>query len=160
MNSDEFEDLWKEHFQSVARTAYLVTGDIHEATDCAQEAFVRALQRWPTVRNLDRPEGWVHRVATNLAISSARRKRFSKKIARIPLKASMPGPEPPDDELQRAMLLLTESQRAVVALRFYLDWSVDEVAAALGKAPGTVRALTHQAMERLRDSIQQEVADE
>jgi RNA polymerase sigma-70 factor (sigma-E family) len=153
----DFEELWTKHFRSVARTAYLVTGDPQEAHDCAQEAFVRALQRWSKVGNLEKPEGWVHRVATNLAISSARRRRPRRSIE-VP--AVTAGPEPSDDELRRALLLLTPAQRAVVALRFYLDWSVEEVADALGKAPGTVRALTHQAMQRLRESVHQEILDE
>jgi RNA polymerase sigma-70 factor, ECF subfamily len=149
VTTDDFEDLWKTHYWSVARTAYLITGDTEEAKDCAQEAFIRALQRWPKVRGLDRPESWVHRVATNLAISSARRRRLG---SRAPIDTMAP-PEPPDEELRRALLTLTPDQRAVVALRFLLDWSVEDVASALGKAPGTVRAITHQSMERLRGSL-------
>jgi RNA polymerase sigma-70 factor (sigma-E family) len=154
---DDFEELWRDHFRSVTRTAYLITGDPQEAYDCAQEAFVRALQRWSKVGSLEKPEGWVHRVAANLAISSARRHRFPRTI-QTPSVVS--APEPPDDELRRALLQLTPAQRAVIALRFYLDWSVGEVAEALGKAPGTVRALTHQGMQRLRESAPQETTDE
>lgn len=158
MPSDDFEDLWTTHLRSVTRTAYLITGDAQEAHDCAQEAFVRALQQWRKVSRLERPEGWVHRVATNLAISSARRQK-----RRAPFSALEPiGPEPspPDDALRRALMVLTPPQRAAIALRFYLDWSVDDVAEALGKAPGTVRALTHQGMERLRGLLHEESVDE
>jgi RNA polymerase sigma-70 factor (sigma-E family) len=155
--SDDFEELWRDHFRSVTRTAYLITGDAQEAHDCAQEAFVRALQRWSKVGSMEKPEGWVHRVATNLAISSARRRRFPWTIE---TPTAVPAPEPPDDGLRRALLRLTPAQRAVIALRFYLDWSVQDVADALGKAPGTVRALTHQAMQRLRESAPQETTDE
>ena len=156
MPSDDFEELWRDHFRSVTRTAYLITGDAQEAHDCAQEAFARALQRWSKVGGMEKPEGWVHRVAMNLAISSARRRRFPW---RIETPTVAPAPEPPDDGLRRALLRLTPAQRAVIALRFYLDWSVQDVAEALGKAPGTVRALTHQAMQRLRESLQ-ETTDE
>jgi RNA polymerase sigma-70 factor (ECF subfamily) len=158
VDRDDFEDLWRTHFRSVTRTAYLITGDVQEAADCAQEAFARALQRWSSIGALDHPEGWVHRVATNLAISSVRRRWPRRKAG--PAEAHVPEAEPPDEELRRALLLLPPAQRAVVALRFYLDWSVEDVAATLGKAPGTVRALTHQAMERLREYIHEEVPDE
>ena len=156
MATDDFEDLWTAHYWSVTRTAYLITGDVEEAKDCAQEAFVRALQRWSKVRLLDRPESWVHKVATNLAISSTRRRRFRRGSS--PDAVTML--EPVDEDLRRAMSSLTADQRAVIALRFYLDWSIDDVATALGKAPGTVRAVTHQAMERLRASLKDNVFDE
>jgi RNA polymerase sigma-70 factor (sigma-E family) len=154
--TDDFEALWTAHYWSVTRTAYLITGDAEEAKDCAQEAFVRALQRWSKIRLLDRPEAWVHKVATNLAISSTRRRRFRGRAS--PDAVTMP--EPADEDLQRAMRSLTADQRAVIALRFYLDWSIEDVATALGKAPGTVRAVTHQAMERLRASLKDNVLDE
>lgn len=152
----DFEALWTAHYWSVTRTAYLITGDAEDAKDCAQEAFVRAFQRWPKIQELDRPESWVHRVATNLAISSARRRRYRRGIARV----VVPPPEPPDDTLRRALMSLPPAQRAAVALRYYLDWSVEDVAATLGKAPGTIRALTHQGMERLRASIEEDIFDD
>jgi len=149
MSRDEFERLWKMHFPAVTRTAYLILGDSHEARDIAQEAFTRAFQHWRKVSRLDCPEGWVHRVAANLAVSACRRRA----LTRVEPQLTVGGPEPPDDELARAVAALTPAQRAVIAMRFYLDWSVDDVAHALGKRPGTVRALTHQAMERLRRDL-------
>jgi DNA-directed RNA polymerase specialized sigma24 family protein len=154
MSSDEFEEFWKRHVAAVTRTAYLILGDPDEASDLAQEAFVRASQHWKKVSRLDRPEGWVHRVATNMAVSARRRKPIRPEPER-----TLPGPEPPDTELLAALASLTPSQRAVVALRFYLDWSVEDTAAALDKRPGTVRALTHQAMERLRLHLSREPLD-
>jgi RNA polymerase sigma factor (sigma-70 family) len=153
MDDEVFEAMWREHYQPVARSAYLVVGDREEAADVAQEAFARALQRWPEVRQLDRPESWVHKVAVNLAISRRRAlgRRF-RALREIPVVAS---PDPPRDDLAAALRSLTSAQRSVVALRFYLDWSVDDVASALGKRPGTVRALSHQAMTRLREMVKE-----
>ena len=51
---------------------------------------------------------------------------------------------------------ITPQQRAVIALRFYLDWSIEDVATALNKRPGTVRALTAQGVKRLRDALTKE----
>jgi RNA polymerase sigma-70 factor (ECF subfamily) len=154
MAESDFEDLWKAHYGSVVRTALVVTGNVEEARDVAQEAFARAYQHWSRVARLDRPESWVHRVATNLAISSARRRR-----PRLPPPALIEPPEPYDDRLAALVKALTPAQRAVIALRFYLDWSVEDVARALGKRPGTVTALTHQALERLRPQMSEEPRD-
>ena len=151
-DADDFEQLWRTHFASVARTAFLIVGDAEEASDISQEAFVRALQHWRKVGKLEKPEGWVHRVATNLALSWRRRKAPVAPERR----ASEPATEPPDDELLTALMSITPQQRAVVALRFYLDWSVEDVATALHKRPGTVRALTSQGIERLREALTKE----
>lgn len=153
-DDDGFEQLWSTHWTSVVRTTTLVTGDVQEAMDIAQEAFARAYEHWGKVGSLQVPHAWVHRVATNLAISHRRRHR--------PPLQPPPAVEPPDEpneELMTALRALSPAQRAVVVLRFHLDWSVDEVAAALGKRPGTVRALTHQGLERLRSTVSKEPQD-
>lgn len=154
VSDDGFDDLWREHFGPVCRTAFLIVGDPEEARDVAQEAFVRAFQHWRKVSRYDRPEAWVHRVAANLAISSVRRARRAARV-----RADVHDPEIPDAELMDALAILTPAQRAVVALRFYLDWTVEDVAQALGKRPGTIRALTHQGIERLRSQLKEEQPD-
>lgn len=143
---------------SVARTAFLITDDAEEAEDLAQEAFVRAYERWGRVLEMDRPGAWVHRVVTNLAISSWRRGRVRSR-AHIPAE-NLPEPEAPDAVLAAALRALSPAQRAAIVLRYYLDWSATETAAALGKKPSTVRALTHQGLSRLRQLIGEEVNDD
>jgi RNA polymerase sigma-70 factor (sigma-E family) len=147
-----FEAFFKEQFPRVARTIALVTGDLQEGMDIAQEAMARTYQHWRKVSAMDRPDAWVHRVATNLALSRLRRRRPEKIVTEPP----SPQPAPLDDELLDAVRSLSPAQRSVIVLRFYLDWSVDDVAEALGKKPGTVRALTHQGMERLRSLLLEE----
>lgn len=151
-----FEDLWATQFRSVVWTAYLIVGRWDEAMDIAQESFTRAFQHWTRVSQLERPGAWVHRVATNLAISSARQLRRR----RLQQEEVVEPPPPPDDELLAALGLLTPAQRSVVVLRYYLDWSIEDVAKALHKRPGTVTALTHQAMVRLRSVLSEEDQDE
>jgi len=153
VDEEVFEAMWQEHYGSVARSAYLVLGDREEAADVAQEAFTRAFQRWPEVQALERPESWVHKVAVNLAIS--RRRTLRRWVRGGPEVRQVDPADPPRDDLAAALRSLTPAQRAVVALRFYLDLSVEEVASALGKRPGTVRALTHQAMTRLRGKVKE-----
>jgi RNA polymerase sigma-70 factor (sigma-E family) len=148
----KYEAFFREQFPKVARTAAIVTGDLQDGMDVAQEAMARAYHHWRKVSSMERPDAWVHRVATNLALSRLRRRRSR------PVVEDLPAPEPTvlDDELLGAVRSLSPAQRSVIALRFYLDWSVDDVAEALGKKPGTVRALTHQGMERLRSLLQEE----
>jgi RNA polymerase sigma-70 factor (ECF subfamily) len=153
---EAFEALWREQFASVARAATGITGNVDDGAEVAQEAFARAYQHWAKVSGLDRPEAWVHRVAVHVAISHLRRAHRRVVPARPPI---FEPPDAPDDDLLRALRGLTPAQRAVVVLRFYLDLSVDDVAKTMRKRPGTVRALTHQGMERLRASLRKERLD-
>lgn len=135
----------------MVRAAYLITGDMQEAADVTQEAFVRAFERGDSVFTLHRPGAWLQRVATNLAISRWRRQRVRlRSPAAVESKSEMVMPDP---DLMAALRQLSPAQRAVIVLRFYGDQSVEEVARALRKRPGTVKALTFQAVRRLRELL-------
>jgi RNA polymerase sigma-70 factor (ECF subfamily) len=155
---DAFEALCREEYAAVVRTAWLITGDREEALDIAQETFARAYERWRTVSALERPGGWLQRVAGNLAISWRRRQR-----------RHAPGPAPdvvaspvagPDSQLIEALRSLSPGQRTAIVLRYYADLSVEDTATALRKRPGTVRALTSQGFTRLRELLTNEAVDD
>ncbi|MDQ1519742.1 MAG: hypothetical protein QOI55_815 [Actinomycetota bacterium] len=124
------------------------------AEDLAQEALARAVERWERVSAMSSPEAWVYRVAFNLARSRFRRRaaerRATHRMAPVP-------PVAPDDvataiAVRAAVRALPPRQRAVVIARFYGGLSVQETAAALGCAEGTVKATTHQAIRNLRQA--------
>ncbi len=147
-----FDEFYLAMNGRVVRSVFLMVGDLEEAKDISQEVFARAFERWGVVGDLDRPEFWVYKVATNLSLSSLRRRRRAS--------GRGDGLEPvmelalPEPELRAAVLALPPAQRGVVVLRFFLDASVEETARVMHKRPGTVRALTFQAMTRLREAIQ------
>src|SRR3989442_11243652 len=135
-----------------------MTADREEALDVAQEAFVRACERWRSVSRLDRPDLWTHRVAINVALSR-RRRRKTEANARARVSQERTGApvwEEADQGLAVALQKLPPAQRAAVVVRYCLDQSVEQTAALLGKRPGTVRALTSQALARLRGLVQRE----
>jgi RNA polymerase sigma-70 factor (ECF subfamily) len=155
-----FEQTCRDEYASVVRAAFLVTGDSEEALDIAQEAFERAFARWGRVGELNRPGAWVQHVAVNLAISWRRRQRVQRSKPPVPEPPAGPPPEP-DLELMAALRTLTPAQRGAVVLRFFADLSVEDVALALRKRPGTVRALTAQGVAKLRQALaHEEVNDE
>jgi len=151
MATESFEEFCRRHESAVVRSMYLMTGDRQDAWDLAQEAFARAFERWSSVGQLDKPEWWVHKVATNLAISARRRRPVAERLA-APAGVEDALPEP---ELREAVLALPPAQRAVIVLRFFLDWSVHDTARALRKRQGTIRALTSQGIGTLRRTIPQ-----
>jgi RNA polymerase sigma-70 factor (sigma-E family) len=153
---EAFDRLCRDEYASVVRTAYLITGDREEATDLAQEAFARAYERWKSVSRMDRPGGWLQRVVANLAISWRRRRRAVPEDRIDDRSAGVADPEGSDLDLMEALSSLTPGQRAAIVLRYYADQPVAAVARALGKRPGTVRALTSQGLARLREFMAQE----
>lgn len=133
-------------------------GDRDVAEELAQEALARVWERWPSVRSMDAPESWTFRVAFNLAASRYRRRAAERRArARV---------GPADDStpdvasalaVRAAVAALPPRQRAAVVLRYFADLPVEETAAALGCAPGTVKSLTSQAIATLRDRFEVEV---
>lgn len=124
--------------------------------ELAQEALIRALERWARVSRLDSPEAWVFHVGFNLARSARRRaeaeRRAHERIARERIHHA----ELPDTStalaIRAAVSALPPRQRAVVLVRFYAGFDVRETAKALGCAEGTVKSLTHSAIATLRAS--------
>lgn len=130
-------------------TLTLYVGDQPAGEELAQEALLRAISRWETVRRLEFPEGWVHRVAINLANSWFRRLRVSRRhTVAVEREATIP-----DVELKlgvrRAISGLPKRQKAAVLLRYYLDLPGDQAAELLGVSPAAFRQLTHRALANL-----------
>ena len=98
-----------------------------------------------------RPESWAFRTAFNLANSRWRRGRIERRAhAQLAANESTIPTDVADLQIRRAVAGLPARQREVVVLRFFLDQSVADTAAAMECAEGTVKALTHQAIASLR----------
>ena len=151
-----FDAFYARAYAHVAGQAYLLVGDLGEAQDVAQEAFVRALARWRTVSTLDDPVGWTRRVAINLAISRWRRHRNALTAWRRradPETSAGPGA----DRLAvvDALRGLPPRQRAALVLHHMDDLSVADVARELGVPEGTVKS----DLSRGRASLARALAD-
>jgi RNA polymerase sigma factor (sigma-70 family) len=145
-----FEQLCRDEYANLVRTAYFITGDREEALDIAQETLARAYERWKTVSALDRPGAWLQRVAGNLSLSWRRRQRLQARHRSTSMVRRSEESDTSYSVVIEALDTLTPSQRAAVVLRYLGDLPVAEVARALSKRPGTVRALTSQGLARLR----------
>jgi RNA polymerase sigma factor (sigma-70 family) len=150
-----FEAFFEDEKERLLRVLSVITGSRGEAEDLAQEAFTRLFERWERVGEMDDPAGYLHRTAMNLFRSQYRRARLALKRA-----ASL-GPErdvfeavEERDVATKALARLTPRQRAALVLTEALGYSGEEAGRLLGIKASTVWALTHQAREALKGTME------
>lgn len=138
----DFEQFYGRARASIARALSLALGDVDLAVEATDEAMARAYERWPAVSHLDRPEGWVYRVAMNWALSVLRRRRRSQHRLYDPRDTSVVIADP---DVHAALGELDVKHRSVVVCRHLLGWSVADTATALKIREGTVKSRLHRA---------------
>src|SRR5881409_2193357 len=150
-SATDLEALFREHWPRAYRAAYLVVHDKAAAEDIAQEAFlaaVRALDRF----DRRRPFGpWLHRIVVNRAIDWARARALRPEAEQVDTAA----PERPerDDELLRELDRLSPEHRAVIVLRYLLDYTPGEIAELLDLPRGTVNSRQRRGLDRLEEAL-------
>ena len=128
-------------FRRLVVQLYAVTGDLGEAQEAVQEAFVRALSAPDRFAGLDNHEAWLRRVALNVARSRYRRRRMlDVLLRRLGPPPVVPEVSPQHVALMEAMRRLPSGQRSALALHYLADLPVEEVADALGVSSGTVKS--------------------
>ena len=127
----------------------LYCGDRDVAEDLAQEALARVCRDWKKVKAMGSPEAWAHRVGINLAHSYFRRRAAEKRAtSRIDVSQVAQGFTERSDLLD-SIGRLPHRQRAAVILRYYLGFTVPEVARALECPDGTAKTLLHRGVGSL-----------
>lgn len=142
---------------SLLRTAYLLTGNRHDAEDLVQTAFAKLYLSWDKVRHQGSMDGYVRRILVNEHNSLWRRawKRREHAADDSVLHAlDRPHHDVPDHgvgaELWEVVQTLPRKARAVVVLRYYEEMTEAETAAVLGISVGTVKSQTSRALAALR----------
>ena len=145
-----FESAFDELFPRAVRLANRLLGDRAAAEDVAAEALARAYARWPKVGGLPYRDGWVLKVATNLAIDRLRRRPPELWPATA---ADFEDAVHVRLALNAALLTLAPRQRQAVALRYLGGLSDKEVALALGISLGSVKTHIHRGLNGLRSRL-------
>jgi RNA polymerase sigma-70 factor (ECF subfamily) len=151
-DTDAQEELFRRHWRPMYRAAYLVVQDAAAAEDVAQEAFlaaIRSLDRF----DLRRPLGpWLHRIAVNRAIDLVRARALRREVGGEEAEALARDPNqsaPLDDQLTAAIAALPVEQRAMVVMRYLLEYTPGEIAKVLELPRGTVNSRLRRALDRL-----------
>jgi RNA polymerase sigma-70 factor (ECF subfamily) len=145
----DLEALFRAHWPRAYRAAYLVTHDSAAAEDIAQESFlaaIRALDRF----DRRRPFGpWLHRIAVNRAIDWTRARRLRGEVELTEPSATVGPPESPAGETFAALARLSPEHRAVIVLRYLLDFTPGEIAETLDLPRGTVNSRLRRGLDVL-----------
>ncbi len=154
---DDLEALFRSHWKLAHRAAYLVVGDAAAAEDIAQEAFVaaiRALDRFDRRRPF---APWLHRIVVNRAIDWARARGLRAEVGDGPLEAVPAAPASPGDAysqpLADALRALAPEQRAVIVLRYLLEYTPGEIAELLELPRGTVNSRLRRGLDQLAERL-------
>ncbi len=156
-SDEQFREFMRGRWPAMVRLAYGLTGDAGHAEDIAQAAFARAYASWGRVRRTGDPDAYVRRIVINENRRRFRRRRVAEELpGELPEPAA--GQQAHDGPEERSALLgalraLGPRQRAVVVLRYWMDMSEAETAAALNCSVGTVKSQASRALATLRREV-------
>ena len=158
---DAFRHLVDRYKDVMYGTAVLMTGNRAVAEETVQEALLSA---WRGIGGFKRgrpPKPWLMRILVNRVMDRRRRRT----IPTVPLADLDPagGPSVPDEAdafenrtvVRQALAHLAPEQQQVVALRYFAELTVPEVARSIGVREGTVKSRLHRALGRLREKLEE-----
>ena len=161
---DAIADLYAGHWAGLVRLAWLLLRDDQLAEEVTQDAFIAVHANWGSLRDHTRALAYLRRSVVNGARSSLRHRGVEERYLERQQRDPGAGPReagPEDSVLEheshaamiRALGRLSQRQREVLTMRYYLDLSEAEIADALGISAGSVKAHAHRGLAALRDGM-------
>jgi RNA polymerase sigma-70 factor (ECF subfamily) len=155
-----FEALYREHVDRVYGLCLRMTGNVSEAEDCAQEAFIQAWNKLVRFRGDSAFGTWMHRIAVNAVLGRIRKsKREQDRLQVVADTASSPasiGDSGGLRDLADAIGRLPEGARHVFVLNAVYGYSHEESSSMLGIAVGTSKAQLHRARRLLAQQLEEQ----
>ena len=162
-DSSAFDVLVERHRRQVYQVCYRFVGNHEDASDLAQDAFLRAYRALHTFKGNSAFGTWLYRVAINVCLNRV----SAKQLATEPLELREHQDvrrEMPDRELVRqeqaatvraAIARLPKKQRATMILRMYHELPHEQIAAILGSSVGAVKANFFHALANLKKLLKE-----
>jgi len=150
--------LVDEHYQSLYRYAYRLSGAAADAEDLTQEAFCKAQAQLATLRDPDRAKPWLFSILRNAYLHRARTHRAHKQVSldavgELACHPPADVPEVDPERLQQALNELPEGFRTPVILFYFEDMSYRDIAEQMDLPIGTVMSRLARAKTHLRDRL-------
>lgn len=155
----DLEELYGAAYRRLVMQLFAICGDLADAEDAVQEAFVTAVRKQRELAEVNNPEAWLRTVALNRLRSGWRHRAIVRKY-----QAAVPGPQTSSLLLSdhvavtTALARLDPDQRHVVVLHYLADLGTAEIAAELGIPEGTVKSRLARGRGRLAELLDEEEA--
>lgn len=148
-----WSDIYRAERDGLTRLAYLMTGSQPVAEDLVQDCFIKVMNR---LQPADEPGAYLRRSVINACYSWQRRnaRRAARQQLIVAGESASPGDRAGDVELWDALNRLPPRRRTVLVLRYYLDLTEAQTAAALDWRVGTVKSATSRALADLRRIVE------
>jgi RNA polymerase sigma-70 factor (ECF subfamily) len=159
-NARAFEALYRAHVDRVYGLCLRMTGNVGEAEDCTQEAFIQAWNKLDRFRGDSAFGTWMHRIAVNAVLGRIRKsKRERDRLQVVAETTSSPasiGDSGDLRDLSDAIDRLPEGARHVFVLNAVYGYSHEESSDMLGIAVGTTKAQLHRARRLLAQQLKEQ----
>jgi RNA polymerase sigma-70 factor (ECF subfamily) len=158
----DFEDFYRQEYRNMVGLAFVLTGNRWSAEDTAQDALTAAFRKWKVLSTFDSPGAWLRRVTCNRSVSLVRKRvREAKLIALLSGRTQSDIRLDDDDEaFWQAVRRLPARQAQVIALFYFDDMSVAEIATVLECSEGSVKTHLSRGREAVAKQLQLEEDDE
>jgi len=161
--AEDFETFYRLNEHDIFGYLWRVTGDEQAANDLTQEVFFRAWRNFEKLRHYERPQAWLFRVATNLALNERRHQHIAGPTIGLPGHERAPGDHAAQlaerSALRAALESLPTRQRVAFILRELYGHSSEEIADLLGLSRAAAKMTLSRARERLRTLYLKESAE-
>jgi len=155
-----FETLYRLHVDKIYGLCLRMTGNVSEAEDCTQEAFIQAWKKMAKFRGDSAFSTWLHRIAVNAVLGRIRKSKREQDRLQV-VSDVQPARVATGDtgelrDLAEAVDRLPERARHVFILNAVYGYSHDEAAGMLGIAAGTSKAQLHRARRLLAQQLEEQ----
>lgn len=150
----DFEEFFQAEHDRLFKALYLLTSSVHEADDLAQEALLRAYERWDQVSVMDSPAGYVYRTALNLYRSRLRKLAVrARHVFGVVAVDDIGGAVAIGHDVREALAAMPPDQREAIVLVEWLGLGSEEAGEVLGIAASSVRGRVHRGRTTLREML-------
>lgn len=150
MSDIRFDEFYRSHRADAVRWATALVGSRELGEDLAHDAL-HAVGR--KLSGIDNPVGYLRRAVVNRCASWHRWHAGERRRLRLAAAGSATSYTAETNEMIDALATLPYKQRAAVTLRYWADWSDEQIGEALGVAPASVRVLLHRGIAALKQEI-------
>ena len=154
----DLDVLFRRHWPRAYRAAFLIAQDHAAAEDIAQEAFVAAIRRLDRFDRRRPFAPWLTTIAVHRAIDWARARASSREVGELATEPTAPPDQPSgrySEEVVAALASLSPEHRAVVVMRYVLEYTPGEIARVLELPRGTVNSRLRRGLDVLESRLRE-----